>query len=117
VDLGGSKEPLDEGAHRRNLANTIEQSMCDGDAAFLSNYFEHLLDVLLSACRHDNHIVHDVAVRAVLHGSRSSQTDRQTDRPRYSVCNNRLHLRGTAMQPSNVQHHLNKFFSDCRYMP
>jgi len=25
------------------LANTIEPSMCGGDTAFLSNYFEHLL--------------------------------------------------------------------------
>jgi len=25
-----------------NLANTIEPSMCGGDAAFLSNYFDHL---------------------------------------------------------------------------
>jgi len=31
------------GAHWRNLANTIEPSMCGGDAAFLSNYFDHLL--------------------------------------------------------------------------
>jgi len=27
--------------------------------------------------------------------------DRQTDRPRYSVCNNRPHLRSTAMRPNN----------------
>jgi len=31
------------GAHWRNLANTIEPPMCGGDAAFLSNYFDHLL--------------------------------------------------------------------------
>jgi len=31
------------GAHWRHLANTIELSMCGGDAAFLSNYFDHLL--------------------------------------------------------------------------
>ena len=30
-------------AHRRNLAKTIEPSMCGSDAAFLSNYFDHLL--------------------------------------------------------------------------
>jgi len=30
------------GAHCRNLANTIEPSMCGGDAAFLCKiYFEH----------------------------------------------------------------------------
>jgi len=31
------------GAHWRHMANTIEPSMCDGNAAFLSNYFDHLL--------------------------------------------------------------------------
>jgi len=29
-------------AHWRNLANTIEPSVCGGDAAFLSNYFDNL---------------------------------------------------------------------------
>jgi len=33
---------LDGGAHWRNLTNTIEPSMCGGDAVFLSNYFDHL---------------------------------------------------------------------------
>jgi len=27
----------------RHLANTTELSMCGGDAAFLSNYYDHLL--------------------------------------------------------------------------
>ena len=36
------KHVLDDGAHWRNLANTVELSMCGGDAAFLSNYFDHL---------------------------------------------------------------------------
>jgi len=31
------------GAHWHNVANTIEPSVCGGDAAFLSNYFDHLL--------------------------------------------------------------------------
>jgi len=31
------------GAHWRHLANTIEAPMCGGDAAFLSDYFDHLL--------------------------------------------------------------------------
>jgi len=44
VDLGGPKEACFRwGAHRRHLANTTEQSTCGGDAAFLSNYFDHLL--------------------------------------------------------------------------
>ena len=30
-------------AHWRHLANTIELCMCVGDAAFLSNYFDHSL--------------------------------------------------------------------------
>ena len=32
-----------EGVHWRHQANAIEQSMCGGDAALLSNYFDHLL--------------------------------------------------------------------------
>jgi len=33
---------LDGGAYWRQLANTIEQSMCGGDTAFLANYFDDL---------------------------------------------------------------------------
>jgi len=40
---GPRKHVLDEGAHWRNLANTIEPSMCGGDAAFLLNYFDQVL--------------------------------------------------------------------------
>jgi len=32
----------DRGAHWRNLMNTIEPPTCDGDAAFLSSFFDHL---------------------------------------------------------------------------
>jgi len=38
---------LDGGANWRNLANTIELSVCGGDAAFLSNYFDLLFLFLL----------------------------------------------------------------------
>jgi len=31
------------------------------------------------------------------------QTDQPTDRPRYSVCNNRPHLRSTVMRPNNTE--------------
>jgi len=44
--VGPKKHVLDGCAHWRNLANTIEPSMCGGDAAFLSNYFDHLLCIL-----------------------------------------------------------------------
>jgi len=40
--VGSKEHVLNGGAHWRNLANTIEQSMCGGDAAFLSNYFDQL---------------------------------------------------------------------------
>jgi len=40
--VGRGNHELDEGAHWRNMANTIELPMCDGDAAFLPNYFDHL---------------------------------------------------------------------------
>jgi len=33
---------LHGGAHCRHLANTTEPSMCGGNAAFLSDYFDHL---------------------------------------------------------------------------
>jgi len=33
-------------AYWRNLANTIEPSVCNGDAAFLSNYFDHLFSLV-----------------------------------------------------------------------
>jgi len=41
------KHVLDGGAHWRHLANTIEQYMCGSNAAFLSNYFNDLLTMLL----------------------------------------------------------------------
>jgi len=37
---------------------------------------------------------------------RDRQTDIQTDRPRYPVCNNRPHLRSTAMRPINTSNHV-----------
>jgi len=36
---------LDGGAHWRNLADTIEPSICGGDAAYLSNYFDRFFDI------------------------------------------------------------------------
>jgi len=45
--VGPRKQVLDEGAHWRHLANTIEPSMCGSDAAFLPNYFDHLLLLLM----------------------------------------------------------------------
>jgi len=44
LDLGRYKKyVLDGGAHWHHLVNTIEPSMCGGDAAFFSNYVDHLL--------------------------------------------------------------------------
>ena len=40
--VGRMKHVLDGGAHWRNLANTIQLSMCDGDSAFFSYYFDRL---------------------------------------------------------------------------
>ena len=37
------KEPCKHGAaYLRNMANTIEPAICGGDAAYLSNLFDHL---------------------------------------------------------------------------
>jgi len=44
--VGLRKHALDGGADCRHQANTIERSMCGGDADFLSNYFDHLLYLL-----------------------------------------------------------------------
>jgi len=41
--VGPRKHVLDGGAHWRHMVNTIEPSMCGISAAFLSNYFDHLL--------------------------------------------------------------------------
>ena len=40
--VGPRKHVLDRGAHWRNLANTIQPSLCSRVVAFLSNYFDHL---------------------------------------------------------------------------
>jgi len=40
--VGPRKHVLQGGAHWHHLANTTEPSVCGGDAAFLSNYFDHL---------------------------------------------------------------------------
>jgi len=41
--MGPRKHVLHWGAHSRNLANAIEPPVCSRDAAFLWNYFDHLL--------------------------------------------------------------------------
>jgi len=40
--VGAGKHILDAGAHWRHPVNTNEQSMCCGDADFLSNYYDHM---------------------------------------------------------------------------
>jgi len=39
----GPRKHVTWDAHWRHLANTIEPSVCGGDVAFLSNYFDYLL--------------------------------------------------------------------------
>jgi len=41
------KLTIDEGAYWRNLANTIESSVCGGDAALCQNYSDQLLPAAL----------------------------------------------------------------------
>jgi len=48
--LGPRKHVLHGGAHCRRLANTFEPSTCGGDAAFLSNYFDHLFYFKTELC-------------------------------------------------------------------
>ena len=56
-DSGGTKEScIRLGAHWHHLANTTEPSICGGDAAaFLSNYFDQLLLLILS-CVHPSNV-------------------------------------------------------------
>jgi len=50
--VGPKKHVLDGGSLWHHLMNMIEPSMCGSDAAFLSNYFDHLLLVLFNCqCR------------------------------------------------------------------
>jgi len=52
MDSGGPKETCARwGSHWRHLANTIEPSVCGGDAALLSDYFKQLLYSVLSSRR------------------------------------------------------------------
>ena len=44
----GPRKRVTWDAHWRHLANTIDPLMCGGDAVFLSNYFDHLLFLLLA---------------------------------------------------------------------
>ena len=47
MDAGGPLEAFAGwGAYWHHLLNTTEPSMCGGDAAFLSNYFDYLLIVM-----------------------------------------------------------------------
>jgi len=41
--VGPGMHVLDCGTYWRHLADTVEPSMCGGDVAFLSSYFDHLL--------------------------------------------------------------------------
>ena len=41
IRMSPRKHVLHGGAHWRNLANTIESSMCGGYATFLSNYIDN----------------------------------------------------------------------------
>jgi len=51
VDSDGSRNHVLHGsAHWRNPANTIEPSVCGGDAAFLSNYFDPCSFLIIQHC-------------------------------------------------------------------
>jgi len=53
-----SKEAvLHEGAHWDNLAYTTEPSMCSSDAAFLSNYYDHLFFIMVALWNRADHYI------------------------------------------------------------
>jgi len=45
IPVGPGKHVLGRGAHWHHLVNRIEPSMWSGDVAFLSNYFDHLINL------------------------------------------------------------------------
>jgi len=48
------------------------------------------------------HIPNDISIGSGVSAGLTSVTDRQTDRPRYSVCNNRPHLPSTVTRHNKV---------------
>ena len=48
------------------------------------------------------HSPNRISIGSAVFAGLTSVTDRPTDRPRYSVYNNRPHLRSTAMRPNNT---------------
>jgi len=56
------------GAYWRNLANTTEPSVCYGDVAFLSNYFDHLLLLLLLYGMEKIDDVYTLSFASIMHG-------------------------------------------------
>jgi len=57
----------------------------------------------------DLHLLHGslgITISSATYAGLTCVTDLQTDRPRYSVCNNRLHLASAAMQPNKCPLHL-----------
>ena len=70
MDSGGTKEAgIIWGAPRHHLANATELSMCGGDAAFLSDYFDHLfiMAILCSVYRPYEKVQCINAILAVCH--------------------------------------------------
>jgi len=53
------------------------------------------------------HFPNGISIGSAVSAGLTIVTDRPTDRP-YSVCNNRLHLRSTAMRPNSGQSNLTK---------
>jgi len=51
TQVGTHESTLDGGAHRRNLANMTETSMCGSDEAFLSNHSDQLLNFHIAETR------------------------------------------------------------------
>jgi len=101
-------------AFLHSLDSVVEQSLqapsaniCRADnvfpvkiAALHRDLFPHLIRDSLGAPESTTQ-TSSRSVQSFLHGSRLWQKDRPRDRPHYSVCNNRPHLRSSEMQPNN----------------
>jgi len=52
------------------------------------------------------HNPHSISISSAVSAGLTTVTDRQTDRPRYSVYNNTPHLHSTAMQPKKLSYNI-----------
>jgi len=61
--------------------------------------------LIIISLAHKSHNPNGISIGPAVFATLITVTDRQTDRPRYSVCNNRPHLCVRSMRPKNTTFH------------